>query len=227
MALDAIPFVGTVKGIQEVLTGVDWITGQQLSVADRVAEGAGVLLSVLPEGKLWGTLAAKEAIDGGAWVWKQVGKEAVEETVDAAKKQGTRLKLNLQLFAGDSNKIGVGQVGNFTNIEGASIDDILSRIPQMATRRELTPIEGKVTEGFEYKWVQEEKTMRIRVHGPDASAPEGSNAANGWIVRIQEGKKYYDPVTGEFQPPGISNIDSPYYDEDVANRTHIPIQTPE
>ncbi|WP_322908155.1 hypothetical protein, partial [Paenibacillus campi] len=42
------------------------------------AEGAGVLLSVLPEGKLWGTLAAKEAIDGGAWVWKQVGKEAVE-----------------------------------------------------------------------------------------------------------------------------------------------------
>nr|WP_322925113.1 pre-toxin TG domain-containing protein [Paenibacillus sp. SGZ-1014] len=80
MALDAIPFVGTVKGIQEVLTGVDLITGQQLSVADRVAEGAGVLLSVLPEGKLWGTLAAKEAIDGGAWVWKQVGKEAVEET---------------------------------------------------------------------------------------------------------------------------------------------------
>ncbi|WP_322906643.1 RHS repeat-associated core domain-containing protein [Paenibacillus campi] len=104
MALDAIPFVGTVKGIQEVLTGVDLITGQQLSVADRVAEGAGVLLSVLPEGKLWGTLAAKEAIDGGAWVWKQVGKEAVEETVDAAKKQGYRLKANLQLFAEKTGK---------------------------------------------------------------------------------------------------------------------------
>uniref|UniRef100_UPI002AFEB5F9 EndoU domain-containing protein n=1 Tax=Paenibacillus campi TaxID=3106031 RepID=UPI002AFEB5F9 len=121
MALDAIPFVGTVKGIQEVLTGVDWITGQQLSVADRVAEGAGVLLSVLPEGKLWGTLAAKEAIDGGAWVWKQVGKEAVEETVDAAKKQGTRLKLNLQLFAGDVNPFKVSDdalhhanIGDFT-----------------------------------------------------------------------------------------------------------------
>ncbi|WP_411346865.1 pre-toxin TG domain-containing protein [Paenibacillus sp. WLX1005] len=31
--VDALPGVGTVKGIQEVLTGVDLITGQQLSVA--------------------------------------------------------------------------------------------------------------------------------------------------------------------------------------------------
>uniref|UniRef100_UPI002AFE96C6 RHS repeat-associated core domain-containing protein n=1 Tax=Paenibacillus campi TaxID=3106031 RepID=UPI002AFE96C6 len=79
MALDAIPFVGTVKGIQEVLTGVDWITGQQLSVADRVAEGAGVLLSVLPEGKLWGTLAAKEAIDGGEWLFNRVVRSSADE----------------------------------------------------------------------------------------------------------------------------------------------------
>jgi hypothetical protein len=67
MALDAVPFVGTVKGIQEVLTGTDLITGQQLSVADRVAEGAGTLLSFLPDGKLLGTFAAKEAIDVGEW----------------------------------------------------------------------------------------------------------------------------------------------------------------
>lgn len=124
-------------------------------------------------------------------------------------------------------KLGTGKVGDFSDIEGASIDDILSRIPENATRRELTPIEGKVMEGFEYKWVQDGKTMRVRVHGPDASAPAGSNAANGWIVRVQEGKKYYDPVTGEFQPPGISNVDSPFYNEDIANRTHIPIKTPE
>ncbi|WP_322925078.1 hypothetical protein [Paenibacillus campi] len=32
------------------------------------------------------------------------GKEAVEETVDAAKKQGTRLKLDLQLFAEKTGK---------------------------------------------------------------------------------------------------------------------------
>lgn len=125
------------------------------------------------------------------------------------------------------NKLGTGKVGDFSDIKGASIDDILSRIPENATRRELTPIEGKVTEGFEYKWVQDGKTMRVRVHGPDASAPAGSNAANGWIVRVQEGKKYYDPVTGRFQPPGISNVDSPFYNEDIANRTHIPIKNPE
>ncbi|MFD1886780.1 RHS repeat-associated core domain-containing protein [Paenibacillus wenxiniae] len=75
MALDAIPFVGTVKGIQEVLTGTDLITGQQLSVADRVAEGAGTLLSFLPDGKLLGTFAAKEAIDGGEWAWRELSKE--------------------------------------------------------------------------------------------------------------------------------------------------------
>lgn len=71
-----------------------------------------------------------------------------------------------------------------------------------------------------------DKTMRVRIHGIDSSAPVGSNAANGWIVRVQEGKKYLDPDTGQFQPPGISNQDSPFYNLDLANRTHIPIQTP-
>ena len=112
-------------------------------------------------------------------------------------------------------------------MEGASIDEIISRIPSDASRRELKPVEGKVTEGFEYKWTQDGKTMRVRVHGPDPSAPPGSNAAKGWIVRVQEGKKYLDPVTGEYQPPGISKSDSPFYNEDLANRTHIPIKSPD
>ncbi|MEI3613635.1 polymorphic toxin type 30 domain-containing protein [Pseudogracilibacillus sp. SO30301A] len=85
---------------------------------------------------------------------------------------------------------------------------------------------GKVTEGFEYKWTEEGVTIRVRVHGPDPSAPIGSNAADNWIVRVQQGKKYLDPVTGEYQLPGISNINSPYYNEDFANRTHIPIKDP-
>lgn len=112
-------------------------------------------------------------------------------------------------------------------MEGATIEEVLSRIPEDAVRRELIPEVGKVTEGFEYKWVQDGKTYRVRIHGADASAPAGSNAANGWVIRVQQGKKYLDPISLEFQPPGITNIASPNYSEELANRTHIPIKNPE
>ncbi|MEC2077038.1 polymorphic toxin type 30 domain-containing protein [Metabacillus fastidiosus] len=101
---------------------------------------------------------------------------------------------------------------------------MLFRISKDATRRELTPVEGKVTERFEFKWTEDGKTMRVRIHGSDASAPAGSNAINKWMVRVQQGKKYLDPVTGSFNPQAITNMSSPYYNEDLANRTHIPIK---
>ncbi|WP_458120143.1 pre-toxin TG domain-containing protein [Paenibacillus sp. Z6-24] len=71
---DVTPFVGTVKGLQEVFTGVDLITGEQLSVSDRVATGFGTALSGLPFGKVVGKTVAKEAIDGGAWLIGKLGK---------------------------------------------------------------------------------------------------------------------------------------------------------
>lgn len=92
--------------------------------------------------------------------------------------------------------------------------------------RVLKPVAGKVETGVEFSWKVGDKTMRVRIHDVDLSAPAGSNAANGWIVRVQEGKKYLDPDTGIFQPPGISNPDSPFYDPGLGNSTHIPIQTP-
>ncbi|WCT56590.1 pre-toxin TG domain-containing protein [Paenibacillus kyungheensis] len=42
---DAVPGLGTLKGLQEIFTRVNYVTGDQLSVADRVANGGGVLLS--------------------------------------------------------------------------------------------------------------------------------------------------------------------------------------
>ncbi|MBC1519024.1 hypothetical protein HB877_08765 [Listeria welshimeri] len=129
--------------------------------------------------------------------------------------------------ASGAGGLGSGNVGDFSNLQGTSIDDILSRIPKDANKRVLTPQPGKVTEGFEYTWKASDGTkMTVRVHGPDASAPAGSNAANGWIVRVQKGKKYLDPVSGEFQPPGISRPNSEFYNEDLINSTHIPIQPP-
>ena len=32
---DAVPILGTVKGVQEVFTGTDYVTGQELSVGDE------------------------------------------------------------------------------------------------------------------------------------------------------------------------------------------------
>ncbi len=76
---DAIPFVGTAKGIQEVFTGVDLITGQQLSVTDRVAAGGGTLLSWLPGGKVAGKWAVKGTVEGGTWLFKKVVRSSADE----------------------------------------------------------------------------------------------------------------------------------------------------
>ena len=59
------------------------------------------------------------------------------------------------------------KIGDFTNLEGSTVDDILDRIPDEATLRELYPVEGGATEGFEFKWVQDGQTYRVRVHNAD------------------------------------------------------------
>ncbi|MGP1434224.1 MAG: polymorphic toxin type 30 domain-containing protein [Catonella sp.] len=125
----------------------------------------------------------------------------------------------------DFSKLGTGNVGDFSNLKGTTIEDILSRIPTNAKKRELTPIQGKVTEGFEYKFFENGETIRVRVHGYDQSAPIGSNAYDNWIVRVQKGKKYMDS-SGKFHPPGISNPNSEFYDEIIIDDTHIPIKVP-
>ena len=93
----------------------------------------------------------------------------------------------------DAKYIGKGNAGDFSNLERTTIEDILSRIPEDAVRRELVPEVGKVTEGFEYKWMQDGKIFRVRIHGIDASATAGSNTTNGWGVRVQKGKKIFVP----------------------------------
>ena len=118
----------------------------------------------------------------------------------------------------------------FSNIMGLSYEEIIKRIPQQATRRILIPEEGKVIEGVEYKWKNKweshtEITIRVRLHEPDASAPHNSNAYNGWIVRIKVGNEYLD-CHGNFAHRNCHNPRSPHYDPNMANNTHIPIQSP-
>lgn len=40
------------------------------------------------------------------------------------------------------------KIGDFTNLEGSTVDDILDRIPDDAIIQELHPVEGGATEGF-------------------------------------------------------------------------------
>jgi hypothetical protein len=120
------------------------------------------------------------------------------------------------------------RVGDFSDISGKPIQEVLSRIPEGATMRRLTPVEGGSQVGVEYKWVDKNGiTNRLRIHDPDLSAPAGSNAREGWIVRYQVGGKYYDPKTGGFQPRNHHKPESPHYNPEAANDTHIPIQTPD
>lgn len=64
----------------------------------------------------------------------------------------------------------------------------ISMVPEGAQMRDLYPIPGRVEVGVEYKWVNDDgKTVRLRIHGPDGSAPEGSNSANGPTYRVQVG----------------------------------------
>jgi hypothetical protein len=48
LALDFTPYIGTGKGVQEVVTGDNIVTGQDLSVSDRVISGVGAAGALIP-----------------------------------------------------------------------------------------------------------------------------------------------------------------------------------
>ncbi len=99
----------------------------------------------------------------------------------------------------------------------------LRNIPADAQVRILKPDPaGGAQYGVEYKWVNEQgQTVRFRAHGPDGTAPAGSNAATGPTYRVQVGKQYMD-VDGNLYPRNVHNPNSPHYDPAAANATHIP-----
>ncbi|MFP1787714.1 polymorphic toxin type 30 domain-containing protein, partial [Lonsdalea quercina] len=103
----------------------------------------------------------------------------------------------------------------------------LITIPENARVRKLTPPEGYSGEyGYEYKWTNAGgSTSTVRIHGIDASAPAGSNASQGWVVRVFDGKRSMD-INGTYHPPGIFNPSSPHYSPSIINDVHIPINKP-
>jgi hypothetical protein len=96
-------------------------------------------------------------------------------------------------------------VGNFRGIQGARVEEIISRVPGNWTL-------ASQQKGMGIRFLDEAGIERLRLHGPSAGAPAGSNSAAGWTARIHvPGTKnsYYD---------SLGNIVGP-----KANEGHIPI----
>lgn len=103
----------------------------------------------------------------------------------------------------------------------------LITIPENAKVRKLTPPKEYIGDyGYEYKWKNANGgTTTVRIHGIDETAPAGTNASQGWVVRIMDGKKSMD-INGNYHPTGIFNPDSPNYNPSLINDVHIPINKP-
>jgi RHS repeat-associated protein len=119
-------------------------------------------------------------------------------------------------------------IGDFSNIKGKSVPDILEAVPPSAEKGHFnSSTTGGAQEGVKYKWTDSSGVKwEMRIHDPDPSAPIGSNASNGWIVRVKKGRNYMDH-DGNFYHENIDHLSSPYYNPQAINDTHIPIKTPD
>ncbi|WP_443049974.1 polymorphic toxin type 30 domain-containing protein [Streptomyces sp. F8] len=99
----------------------------------------------------------------------------------------------------------------------------MSIVPDDACVRELTPhSNGGSQYGLEFTWKNNAmKTVRLRIRGPDGTAPPGSNSATGETYRVQIGRQYQDEA-GKLFHEQVHSPRSPNFNPDAANATHIP-----
>ncbi|GLC30972.1 polymorphic toxin type 30 domain-containing protein [Clostridium omnivorum] len=130
-----------------------------------------------------------------------------------------------------SVELGTGNVGDFSNLEGASIKEIFSRIPADAVDVGFKPEPGRIEAGYKFRWT-DASGIKYEIHGhsADANAPTGSNGANGWTVRIQKsgggigGKWWLSKDGTTWYKDNVGNERSPAYNSSAWNDTHIPTQ---
>jgi RHS repeat-associated protein len=101
--------------------------------------------------------------------------------------------------------------------------DPMSIVPDSAEVRWLKPDpNGGAQYGVEFKWKNGSgQTVRMRAHGPDGTAPPGSNAAIGDTFRVSIAGRYQD-LAGNLFHKNVHNPNSPFYNPAAANDTHIP-----
>lgn len=99
----------------------------------------------------------------------------------------------------------------------------LRKVPEDA---ELLPFHphagGGAQKGVNFKWTDSDgKLHRFRAHDADGTAPPGSNAAEGPIWRHRVGNRW-EMEDGNFAHPQCHNPNSPNFNAEHANATHIP-----
>jgi Bacterial toxin 30 len=167
-------------------------------------------------------------IDLGRALWT-----IITDTIAFLKKAIAALRHTDDTLAADARRAGDGGGGlaggnggtdaGSAGAKAAPVSSPLDMVPEGASRRVLAPDpNGGAQEGVEFKWINEQgQTVRLRIHGPDGTAPAGSNAAEGPLYRVQVGGRYTD-AEGNLYPRGVHNPNSPHYDPEAANATHIP-----
>ena len=84
LALDILPLVGDVKGIAESIRGKEFITGRELSDAERAMSGVSSLVGFIPGVGEIGTIAKAGEKLGAKAVLKEAAKYTVKETLQGA-----------------------------------------------------------------------------------------------------------------------------------------------
>lgn len=116
------------------------------------------------------------------------------------------------------------KIGDFTNLKGATIPQLVARVPKNAVRAPWAKVTNGAEKGIKFQWSDASgKKWELRIHGPDPSAPAGSNASQGWVYRLSEGNKYRLP-DGKIVHKNAHKPTSPNYAPDKCNESHIPVK---
>jgi len=204
------------KGVNAGVAAVNKFEGKKV--------GAATLKPILWGIRSWYKLGVLEpVVDGGYWAVRGEIQRMTQISNVKAHEWREFLKSNKGKYR---NPQEASLAYRFRGIRSATFEEVVSRIPSNASKRILTPIPGKVTQGVEYKWTDSRGvSTRVRIHGPDASAPPGSNASAGWVVRIQSSNRMLSH-DGSFHHRQSHNQLSPNYNPAAADDTHISIQAP-
>jgi hypothetical protein len=84
-------------------------------------------------------------------------------------------------------------VGDFRGLSGASVDEIVSRVPR--GWRWAPQERGQGIKFIDPDVPNPRLGEGIRIHGPSSTAPPGSNSASGWTMRVMDPLgNYYDDL---------------------------------
>jgi len=164
------------------------ITTFGLANAANIMSGTGIVGEIITGVPLMTPVAA-----GSGVALASVAERAPNTIV--ATERGVAMTSELLSLQGTSKL-----AGDFRGIEGARVEEIISRVPSNWTL-------ASQLKGMGIRFLDSTGIERLRLHGPGARAPIGSNSAAGWTARVHvPGTKnsYYDSLGNIVGPKAIA-----------------------